>query len=334
MGRKYNDEWGINMEIKIPKSFDLREVLEFTKLLEEFPLYSEYVYDYNNLRNLEPFGMLIVSSKLREFYRSKSESKHSVIGYDNNSYASHMGFYQSAQIDYGKKPGEAKGSRNYVPITHIDIMASYGDAMFNKGLSIEEYIEKEFADKLVGIVSTEGTELRETLTFCITEIIRNVYDHSKSKQLCFAGQYWPNRDLVEISILDEGSGIANTLKRNKNFVIESDKDALELSLKPGVTKSLNTKKSSDIYSNQGFGLFMTSKICEIAGDFSICSGDKCLLIKDGESNFNECSFNGTVIRLRLKPSKIKYVDLAKIRAEGNEIAKKIEKDSMVRVGAY
>ncbi|MBS7132264.1 hypothetical protein [Clostridium paraputrificum] len=322
------------MNITMPTIFDLDYAVDFTCFLDKLTYDNEYIYDYTNMGTVEPFGMLLISSKLRQFYKKHNGSKHFVVGHNGNGYASHMGYFQSAMIDYGKKPGEASGSNRYIPLTDVDIKDSYKVALFEKGMCIEEYIEKEIATRLVNVVSTESEKLKETLIFCITEIIRNVYDHSKSERLWFAAQYWPTKDLVEIAILDEGQGITSTLSRNKKFVIQDDDDAIRLSLKPGVTKSLDNKKSSDIYSNQGFGLYMTSKICEIAGCFSICSGDTCLSIGCDETISKRASFNGTAIRLRLHPSKIRDIDFEKIREEGNKLAKKLSDNDSIRVESY
>lgn len=322
------------MNIKMPNSFNLEQAIKFTCRLHEIEDSDSYTCDYSRVGTVEPFGMLLISSKVREFIKERKESKHFVLGHDTNDYASHMGYFQSVYLDYGKKPGEAGGSNTYVPITKININQSYRVALFEKEMSIEQYIEKEIAKKLIRIVSTESKELKDTLTFCITEIIRNVYDHSKSKELWFAGQYWPRKDMVEIAILDEGEGISNTLKRNKKLIVDNDIDALKLSLQPGVTKSLDTKRGNDIYSNQGFGLFMTSKICESAGSFAICSGNACLTINDNGKSSKESSFNGTAIRLRLQPSKIHRINLDLIRAEGNRIADEIKRDLRISANLY
>jgi len=319
------------MDIKMPSTFNLFCALDFTCFLDSLEYDDTYNYDYNFVGSVEPFGMLLISSKIRQFYKKYKESGHFVYGHDRNSYASHMGYFQSIWVNYGKKPGEATGNERYVPITCIDIKKSYSVALFEKSMSIEKYIEEEMAKRLVKVVSTGSVKVEKTLIFCITEIIRNVYDHSESEKLWFAAQYWPTKDLVEIAILDEGQGIANTLKKNKKLVIENDDDAIRLSLKAGVTKKLSKRKGNGIYDNQGFGLFMTSKICEIAGSFSICSGEYCLNIGYNDTNSLKSSFDGTAIRLRLHPSKINNVDIEKIREEGNNLAKKVSSESHIMV---
>ena len=308
-----------NMEIKMPRSFDLDQSLKFTLELDCVPKNDKYVYDYSQLGTVEPFGMLLVSSKIRKFILDNSEAKHYDTSYEDNEYAAHMGFFQSVRLDYGKKPGKAKGNSNYIPLTEINIDDSYYTAVIENGICIEEYIEKEFANKLASILSRENDKIKEVLIFCITEIIRNVYDHSVSKTLWFSGQYWPSKDRVEIAILDEGKGIANTLKRNKKNILNNDEEALKLCIKPGVTKSLESKKAYDIYSNKGFGLFMISRICEIGGNFVICSGKSCLIIDKNGIESKKCSFNGTAIRLILNPSKMGEIRLSDIAKEGEEL---------------
>ena len=313
------------MEIKIPRSFDLNQSLKFTLTLDKIPKDNKYVYDYGDLRTVEPFGMLLSSSKIRRFLCDNMEASHYDTNYEEKEYAAHMGYFQSVKLDYGKKPGEARGNQNYIPLTAINIKDSYIEAVLNRGISIEKYIENEFAYKLAGILSRENPKIKKILVFCITEIIRNVYDHSESEILWFSAQYWPSKDLVEIAILDEGKGIASTLKRNKKNHITNNEEALFLCIKPGVSKSLEKKESHDIYSNKGFGLFMTSRICEIGGSFAICSGTNCLILDNTGIKNKECSFDGTAIRLRLNPSKLEGIKLSEIAKEGEELLSSVVK---------
>ncbi|MBB6715959.1 hypothetical protein [Clostridium gasigenes] len=323
------------MEIIMPRNFNLRESLKFTTYLDTTVDDSEYIYDYINMSTVEPFGMLLISSKIRKFLSVKGDSSHCAIEYKDKDYAAHMGYFQSVNLDHGKKPGEANGSSTYIPLTHIDIKESYIEA-FNKSISINEYIEKVYAEKLAGMLCRENEEIKNKLIYCISEIIRNVYEHSKSNLLCFAGQYWPTKDLVEIAILDEGEGIASTLKRNKKFLIKSDKQALRLSLKPGVTRSINsnTKNNNDVYINQGFGLYMTSKICENGGNFTICSGNHCLTVQNNDIINNKCSFEGTAIRLRLKPSRLLDINLIDISKKGQEIMNNVNRKSEITADSF
>ena len=84
-----------------------------------------------------------------------------------------------------------------------------------------------------------------------------------------AGKYWPHKgNIVEIAILDEGVGIMQTLSEHPGIRVNNDADALLLSLEPGLTGNQFAYGSDDPWRNTGYGLFMTSSICQKGGDFS------------------------------------------------------------------
>lgn len=293
------------MKILMPKKFDLENSLNFCKELDKIEESDEYIYDYSEMGSIEPFGMLIIGSKIRKFVEMKNLSEHSDCNFDTKEYAGHMGYFRSTYLEFGKKPGEACGNNNYIPITCINIKESYSNLYDNGYTDIYDYID-DIARELANVISRGDRLIKKHLTYCISELIRNVYEHSKSEKLWYAAQYWPSKDIVEISILDEGEGVLKTLKRNKKIKLGNDKEALMLSVEPGITKSILRKQNS-YYSettNQGFGLYMTKNICGKYGSFVICSGDSALLYKNGDTKIIETSFSGTAVRMQLKVSKL------------------------------
>lgn len=321
------------MKIEIPSDFDINGALSFCKNLDDIEFVDEYIYDYGKVGNVEPFGMLLIGSKIREFINNRNKSNHVNINCQGKQYAGHMGYFHSIYEDYGKKPGEAPGNDNYIPISCEDIKDSYARVYSSDEFnSIYEFIEA-IAEKLANVISRGDKSVKGCLRYCITEIIRNVYEHSNSKELWYAAQYWPSRDLVEIAILDEGNGVANTLKRNKKIAVEGDEVALKLAVQPGVTKSIVSKNSNDEYDNQGFGLYMTNAICERFGSFAICSGNTCLVNQLGKTTKKQTSFKGTAVRMRLHVSKIKEVNqlTTKLSQEGTDKSKKLNSLSSISV---
>ena len=51
------------MKINIPRVLDLDNTLSFCDKLEADPKEKEYIYDYKNMEKVEPFGLLLLSSK-------------------------------------------------------------------------------------------------------------------------------------------------------------------------------------------------------------------------------------------------------------------------------
>lgn len=308
------------MKIKIPKVLDLQSTLNFCNFIDKIQGDEEYIYDYEDMNRAEPFGLLLLSSKIRRFVDSSPDCNHKDRNFKNEKhvtgYAAHMGFFKSVYQDYGNEPGEAKGSSTYIPMTELNF-----DDIRKDGEDVYIYIDRT-AEDISNILAREDSNLKKYLRYCTGELIRNVLEHSESKSFWYAGQFWPSKGLVEVTILDEGIGMKNSFKRNKKLTINNDEDAIKLAMQPGISRSGIGRITKNEYDNCGFGLYMISNFCEIGGDIAICSGSKCLLMNDRETLKYETSFKGTAIRIRLKPEK-----MGKISDIMSELSKKGTKDA-------
>jgi len=290
--------------------FDLTagNAISFCNNEHNFEGYKSVVYDHTYLDTVEPFGMLLVASKIRELFHKYPDVKFSDKNYHDKGYAAHMGFFKSVYLNFGNKPGEASGSNTYVPITELKVKDLRVES-YEKAEAVQETIERK-ASQLSRILARTNEKLHEYLTYSIRELMRNIVEHSESESIWFAGQYWPTKDRVEVSILDEGVGVKQALSFNPNLRINNDKDALLLSIEPGISgkafkyRGKMRKQEDSIWQNSGYGLYVTSSICQYGGDFLICSGESALLIKDDKHDFRETNFKGTAIRMRLTVSKI------------------------------
>lgn len=313
---------------KMPKKFDLESALKFSVDMDKLTIDDEFILDHKNVKRVEPFGLLLIASKIRSISKKKNVK---ITGYKNNmSYAAHMGYFDSINIEYGKKIGQANGNDNYKPITKESINALNIKAFNKYGTDTLKYIEEEISKPLAKVLGRTDIRIINNLTFCISEIIRNVIEHSESNDFWFAAQYWPSRSLVEFSILDEGTGIGKSLQKNKKINFKSNKEALQLSINAGVTSS-EKKKHKKIEDNSGFGLFMSSSICSRLGDFALCSGDACVIKKNKYMFTKNASFEGTIIRMRLNTNLIN--DIQKVKTEslaiGNKVAKELENEKNI-----
>ncbi len=312
------------MIIEMPIDLNMIEAIQFCKRIEELETCDNYIYDYKYSSTFEPFGMLLVGAKVRQFYNRNKDAEHVDINFQGKSYAAHMGFFQSVYQDFGNKPGQASGSNTYVPITKIDLKVLRKHSVTSSE-AIQQTIENE-AVKLASILSRGNKKLNSTLTYSLRELMRNVEEHSNSDNIWVAGQYWPSKDTVEIAILDEGIGIKRSLASNSNIVVKGDKDALLLAIEPGITRTFTKRKRRndyDFWANSGYGLYITSSICKNGGSFVICSGSKALVINDKLNKTYDTMFEGTAIRMRIKVSRICELSimLKDLIAEGEKKAK-------------
>lgn len=313
------------MKINIPEVMDLESILKFCGNIDNLDQDEEYVYDYAKLKRAEPFGMLLLSSKIRNFVDNTRDSNHKDINFKNDKYVTkyiaHMGFFQSVYQNYGKVPGEAKGSKTYIPITELNF-----DDIRNDGEDPYAYIEKT-SKAIAGILACNDNNLKDYLKYSTRELIRNVFEHSESKNFWYVGQYWRSKNIVEVAILDEGIGMQNSFKRNKKISVTSDEEAIKLAIEPGISRSGIGREGREIYDNNGLGLYMISNFCKIGGDIAICSGKNCLLINDSGTKSFDTSFNGTAIRIRFNSNRMGKISdiIRELSQKGTEDAKEYKK---------
>jgi hypothetical protein len=169
------------------------------------------------------------------------------------------------------------------------------------------------------------------LSYSFREALRNVVEHSNSDELKFCGQYWPGKKIAKISIIDTGMGVYKGLSSNSSLVMKDNADALHLAILPGISgKALKGSSSIDPnnpWSNSGYGLYMTSKICGNGGSFSIISGDKGLTIDSLGEKIYDAKLNGTILNLKFDISNLDTIknDMNEYRTDGYEIEKQIFK---------
>lgn len=264
----------------------------------------EFNFDFTTTRLVEPFAMLLVSSQIRRLIERLPGSKVYCSNFRHMTYAGHMGFFKAFGLDFGKAPGEAKGGDRYLPMTIFDCETLVKEAA-EKGIEVGDEVEensKRLAALLCG--SAEG-DVYETLTYSIRELMRNVLEHSKAKRFGICAQYWPSKNRVEVSILDRGIGLRESLQNNPHLDASDDKCAINYALMPAVSGKAfkgSKQKQKGPWANSGFGLYMTSRITRNGGTFFIATGNTGMLItnKSEGKRYFECDLTGTAIRMVVK----------------------------------
>lgn len=231
------------------------------------------------------------------------------------------------RIKFGNAPGEAVGGANYVPITIIETQDILAEAL-SHGKEIGEVIE----GRAISLAQTLAYgEYIEIFSFAIREIIRNVIEHSKSTNMAYCAQYWPNSYFAEIAILDTGIGIRSSLSRNSKLEINDDYGALCLSLIPGISGNAHKFNTGNIWDNSGFGLYMVSRLCGNNGNFYIGSGESGLYLSSKRKERIETKYSGTILKLGLTsiaPDNLRNL-ITRLNKDGDEIARKYLHESNI-----
>lgn len=315
-----------SFRLRAPTQFNMPSAIEFAMQIESAPDASLYFIDFGGVRLIEPFAMLLISSEIRKLARRACAPEIECNNFEHMSYAAHMGFFQSFDLEYGKTPGEARGSGSYLPITIFETRKVEREA-FDKGIEVGDQIEstsRRMSEVLCG--DTAGA-LFDTLTYSMREIIRNVVEHSGAERFGICAQYWPSRERVEVAILDRGIGLRASLSRNPHIDVSDDKKAINFALMPAVSGKAfkGARKQRGNWGNSGFGLYMTNRICRNGGNFFISSGNTAMLLNRGQGKrYFKCSLDGTAVRMVINTSELKGLreSLDRYREDGYEFQKK------------
>jgi anti-sigma regulatory factor (Ser/Thr protein kinase) len=214
------------------------------------------------------------------------------------------------------------GSNSYIPIQVVDIDKWKAESIDSRYADVVDERASELAHILT---QRRGGEDFKAIQYSLREILRNAVEHSIGRVLSFFAQYWPNGTprSAEIVIWDNGCGLRQSLNTNYAGMIGSDSEALQLSLRPGVsgvTEEERAYQPEDIR-NSGFGLYTTSRFASEVGFFRMISGSAGLTLHGNTIVHHDWIFQGTCVQLKLDLDRIGNVSekMARIISEGEAV---------------
>ena len=317
-------------ELYFPNHCSVQNVLSFCKELSECHSENQVRINFKTMGRVVPFAMLFIARRIRTFLVENRNVDVTCSNFENQSYVGHMGFFQSFGLDFGKVPGEAFGNSTYLPLTILRTQTIKDEA--NREWKNEQDIIEKRSAELAQVLSQEHcSNLVDVLTFSIREIVRNVIEHSSSKQVAYCAQFWPSYNKVEVSILDSGKGLKQSISENPHVEVNSDSDAIQQVLMPAIS-SKNYEgaiiDTDDPWHNSGFGLYMTNRLCRNGGEFFICSGDHGVLLNEEGKQHIDLGFNyrGTAVKMVLNTAKLGTLTnmLSKFKKDGFKVARELK----------
>lgn len=327
----------MDAEVVVPvRRLDLEGACEINNRLWTLPPARVYTIDFGPLEWVEPFGMLLLSRQLRRFSDARQPSRCVARNHEKHGYAAHMGFFQSFGLRFGNEPGSAPGSIQYVPLTAYRIAEIEHEAS-ELGVDAREAIERRCNGLATILARSTAGPVHETLTYSLREIFRNVLEHSRADSIWYAAQCWPDKETVELSILDEGVGVRASLCRNPELMIANDEDALRLAVLPGISgvrRGVRSRMRDDAWVNSGFGLYMTSHLCMNGGTFLIASGECGYLLGINGQRIFPLKCYGTILRLEIFLPRVQHIEQAlREFREQAAVERRAECDGESRVSA-
>lgn len=289
------------MIIQIPYKFELPAVLPFIQTLESNEIIQEDIYfDFSGLSFAYPFSTLVIGAGIRRFVTKRlfNNLNTYITGLDSrsaHSYLAHVGFFKYLHWDIGNELGRARGSFTYIPITKLE--RSTLNSMVSSPYVELRHVILEESRRIARLFSNNISDdnLNDSLAYPIREIIRNVFEHSASNECYLFGQRWSDGS-VELGIVDEGIGIKSSL--SQSFPIDSDEEAIDLAIQPGITR-VNVSGTSNLYDNSGFGLYILSRLGNDFGWFVIGSGNSIIAHKNDNRFVANTKLHGTTVGLHL-----------------------------------
>ena len=289
------------MDILIPARFDRASILRLLEELDASRDLDNVAIDFGLLTYSTPTAMLVAGSKLRDWreYRQSCGYRSWHRGIDQSvqahSYLMHLGFFDFVHIDEGRSIGAARGSTRYLPITKI---VRPPVNLESEEISVWYDAILDVSRSLAAVVSGSGddSEALRTYSYCIREIIRNVFEHAQVDECFICGQRWANGQ-VEIAIIDEGVGLRATLMPDMD--IPDDEVAIRMAVRPGVSRTEHLLEDENTYGNSGFGLFVLTELAANFGWFVFGSGSAQMTGQRHVRRIDSTSFHGTYFGLRL-----------------------------------
>jgi hypothetical protein len=310
--------------IIVPQHLYFEETIDFVNSFVNIRSKNNYIFDFEKTSKIDPFSLLYISQELEIFKENNSTSKFHARNFSHLTYPAHMGFFKSFGLDYGKEPGEAKGSSTYSPIQVLsvrDIKNEAREMLVNPGEILEQY-----AEKISNILTqNKNQNVTDILRYSMREIFRNIVEHSESEKFRFCAQYLPTKERVTFAVLDKGIGLRKSLLNNPKLSLVDDIEAIRWGLKPGVSGKVypgQKNKPKGDWANSGYGLYMTSNICKKGGSFFISSGNKGLLITEKQEREFELETHGTAVYLDIDLSSMSKLD-EMLKDLGSKIPKNV-----------
>jgi hypothetical protein len=162
--------------------------------------------------------------------------------------------------------------------------------------------------KLGPVLHLPDPATTEAAQYCLSELLRNVFEHSGSVPGAFVGVgYFPKTDRVTIGVVDLGMTVPKHVSRRWPSPVDP-REALSIALEPGASGSIDRNR------NAGLGLYMTRRLVALmGGKFWLYTGG-LRARDDGELEpgrrttvvieQNLTVWNGTCVGLTFHPNRI------------------------------
>ncbi|WP_417259538.1 hypothetical protein [Celeribacter sp.] len=295
--------------VEFPTSIRFRDLCAFSCEVDDIPQQEKVQFGTEKLRFFTPTSMTMFAKTCRARARKFKTEQIFYTGLRKHDYANNLGFSEALNLKGNPYPQGAFGGSTYHPMsalrrTRLESLAA------EKGIEFGDAIQIRSAEIAEVVSQLRSPELQNALADSFREIFRNTFEHAGVSGAMFCAQYWPTKQTVEICISDRGMGLAESLAENPRLEGLSDREALYMSLMPGISskawrhKKKKAHQRSD-WDNTGHGLFFAHRLFGQLGKFAMASGNQAILIERGGAIEDFRSrIAGTVVSMQLDLSDV------------------------------
>ncbi len=310
------------MNIDCPSQLTDRNAVQYINDIWKAKAEDTLTLNLSTLNFVYPAGLFILAVGIRNLIIQGNNLEAG--GVNPNSivilHLVYIGFFKFAGINFKNNHpnfnhNKTLKKRNYIPITTIE-----RKIFSNENLAIQDQIVIK-SNELAKLIYSNDISKADMLSYCLREVIRNVFEHAETDECYLMAQKLKDGD-AEIAIADQGIGILGSL--SKVHQINNSKSALLLALQPGISE--NTYPiNNDTWQNSGFGLYVISQIGNKYGEFALLSNNTMLMRKNNVDSWLSTEINGTIVKLRANTKNAEYFSniLPTIVKEGEKEAMSI-----------
>jgi hypothetical protein len=210
-----------------------------------------------------------------------------------------------------------------ISLSGRDSAVSYCNTILNGSLSLcntytpfipfnneIDVISDDITHKIISnannLSSDNKDDLSKYLKYLIREMMSNVVSHANSQIGGFiTAQYYPQKNKVQVIIIDNGIGLQASL--SQNYHLNNEEDAIQKAMEKEVTGSNPFASYNNVQKHAGLGLFFLSKIIEnTQGNLLIVSNNT--IYKSPQNSFQELNtnFKGTLIAFEIFEDNLEY----------------------------
>jgi len=254
-----------------------------SRIDDAFDKREKIILDLSEVKWVLPCSIILISGKLKDILEKGAEV----------SYKPPKNVKVKEWLsDIGFPLGKIKDGSTFISIKH-----------FANNSSNPNQVNEEANSMLNKIKNRIPISFGDSVLYILGELAANIDEHSNFTFASLMAQYYPQKEYLDIAVLDDGISIPFNFEKN-NISFKKDSEAIRKALFGEVT----TKKGEKM---RGYGLKSCKDISikEIKGELHLVSRRGIAILKsNGDENFYEfdnVSLNGTFLYFRLPTPKNK-----------------------------